>query len=116
MPVQWRDEHTSGGADVERKTGRDAGGLHPRRRQGSGGQGGGVRNDRGETQQLLPPDTRVQARVGSRVQHGVVQYYEQHHNRGTFPVIFRDGVTRLMSAEECIMLDNDAPPNSRARP
>ena len=101
---------------MERETGRNTGGACPRSRQCSGGQAGGVRSDRGGTRQLLPPETRVQARVASRVQHGVVQYYEQHHSRGTFPVRFWDGVTRLMSADECTVLDDGAPPISRARP
>ncbi len=83
---------------MEREAGRDTGGLRH----------GDDWNGWNGTLQLLPAGTRLQALVGSRVQHGVVQYYEPHHSQGTFPVRFRDGVTRLMSADECTVLDGVA--------
>ena len=100
---------------MERETGRGADGLGPRGRQGSGGQDDVGRSSRGETRQLLAIGMRVQATVGSRAQHGVVQYYEPHHSQEAFPVLFGDGVTRLMSADECTVLSNDGPrPNDPA--
>ena len=83
---------------MEHEAGPDTGGVCPR--------DGLEQSER--AQQLLPAGTRVQARVNSRVQHGVVQYYEPHHSQGTFPVRFQDRVTRLRSADECTILGNGA--------
>ena len=57
---------------------------------------------------VLPePGTMVTARVGGRVQHGVVQYYEQQWSRGTFPVRFDDDVWRLRAADEVTVQPED---------
>ena len=63
------------------------------------------------TQRLLYPGTLVTATLSGHTAYGEVDEYEHYHpNQSTFPVKF-SGLTRIMTANEVIMLpDNQQPP------
>ncbi|MFN2495599.1 MAG: hypothetical protein ABR608_06800 [Pseudonocardiaceae bacterium] len=58
---------------------------------------------------LLPPGTKVRTAAADREQWGIVLPYEQQYSWGTFPVLCADGVTRLRSAAECMVVEGDDP-------
>ena len=59
---------------------------------------------------LLPPGTQVQTTAAGREQLGVELPYEPQYSWGTFPVLCADGITRRRSAAECVVLEDDDPP------